>query len=58
VLIVGLATDYCVKETTLDAIRDGFGAAVLTEGVRAVDREPGDGERALRELSQAGAQLA
>ncbi|MGZ8437981.1 MAG: isochorismatase family protein, partial [Candidatus Limnocylindrales bacterium] len=43
VVVVGLATDYCVKATALDAVRLGFRTAVLTEAIAAVDLEPGDG---------------
>jgi nicotinamidase/pyrazinamidase len=57
VVIVGLATDYCVKETGLDAVEKGFDATVLRDAVRAVDVEPGDGERALEELEQAGVKV-
>ena len=57
VVVIGLATDYCVKETTLDALRRDFTTVVLSGGVRAVNREPGDGDRALDELADAGAQL-
>ncbi len=53
-VVIGLATDYCVKETALDAVRLGFAASVPTLGVAAVDLEAGDGERALAELSAAG----
>jgi nicotinamidase/pyrazinamidase len=53
-VILGLATDYCVKETALDAVAKGFDAMVLREGVRAVDLSPGDGERALRDVEAAG----
>ena len=53
--IVGLATDYCVKNTALDARREGFEVAVDSAAVRAVDVEPGDGERALEEVRAAGA---
>jgi nicotinamidase/pyrazinamidase len=56
-VLVGLATDYCVKETVLDAVAKGFGATVLLEGVRAVDLEPGDGKRALDAVVRAGAVL-
>jgi nicotinamidase/pyrazinamidase len=56
-VIVGLATDYCVKETALDASRIGFAATVLLEGVRAVDLEAGDGDRALAEVQAAGIAL-
>ena len=58
VVIAGLATDYCVKETGLDAVRLGLHPIVLTDAVRAVDLQPGDGERALETLQAAGAQLA
>ncbi len=57
VVILGLATDYCVKETALDALREGFTTVVLGEGVRAVDVRTGDGYRALDELVDAGVQV-
>lgn len=57
VVLVGLATDYCVKETALDALRKGFAAVVLEEGVRAVDLQPGDGERALEAIRESGASV-
>ena len=57
VVIVGIATDYCVRESALDAIRLGFETEILSEGVRAVDRESGDGERALAEIAGIGAQI-
>jgi nicotinamidase/pyrazinamidase len=57
VVVVGLATDYCVKETALDAVRRGFQATVVREAIRAVDLQPGDGERAVEELRQAGARV-
>ena len=50
VTVVGLATDYCVKNTALDALREGFAVTVDTTAVRGVDVEPGDSERALAEL--------
>jgi nicotinamidase/pyrazinamidase len=55
VVVVGLATDYCVKATALDAVRLGFRTTVLTDAIAAVDLQPGDGDRALRELRDAGA---
>ena len=58
VTVVGLATDYCVKNTALDALREGFAVTVDPTAVRGVDVEPGDSERALEELRAAGAVLA
>jgi nicotinamidase/pyrazinamidase len=55
VTVVGLATDYCVKNTALDALRAGFQVTVDATAVRGVDVEPGDSERALDELREAGA---
>jgi len=57
VVIVGLATDYCVRQTALDAVRLGFDAIVLTDAVAAVDLAPGDGAGALAELEAAGVRL-
>ena len=56
-VVVGLATDYCVKETAFDAIAKDYGVTVLVGLVRAVDLHPGDGDRALDEVRAAGAQL-
>ncbi len=57
VVVGGLATDYCVKETVLDALAKGFDATVLKDAIHAVDLEPGDGERALQEMAAVGARL-
>jgi nicotinamidase/pyrazinamidase len=57
VVVGGLATDYCVKATALDAARLGFETAVLVDGVRAVDLAPGDGDRAFEEMTAAGIEL-
>jgi nicotinamidase/pyrazinamidase len=54
VVVAGLATDYCVKETALDAVRLGFTTTVLSRGVAAVDLRSGDGEAALAEMAAAG----
>ena len=54
VVVVGLATDYCVKETALDAARLGFTAVVLADGIRSVNLSPGDGARAIADLVGAG----
>ena len=56
--VVGLATNYCVKNTALDALRAGFGVTVDSTAVRGVDVEPGDSDRALEELRGAGASVA
>lgn len=53
-IVVGLATDYCVKETALDAARLGFAATVLADGIRPVNLSPGDGARAIADLVSAG----
>ena len=58
VAVCGLATDYCVKATALDAIRLGYETTVFLDAIAAVDLAPGDGERALEELQAAGATLA
>ncbi len=58
VVIGGLATDYCVRATALDAVDRGFAVAVLTDAVAAVDRQPGDGALALEDVAAAGARLA
>ena len=55
VVITGIATDYCVKETALDARRLGFDVTLLTDAIRAVDLQPGDGQRALDAIRAAGA---
>jgi nicotinamidase/pyrazinamidase len=54
VVVCGLATDYCVLATALDAVRLGFGVELIADGVAAVNLEPTDGERALSEMTDAG----
>jgi nicotinamidase/pyrazinamidase len=54
VTVVGLATDYCVRATALDALHAGFRVTVDSAGTRPVDVQPGDGERALEEIRAAG----
>jgi nicotinamidase/pyrazinamidase len=58
VVVVGLATDYCVRASAIDACREGFDTTVVTDAIRAVDVNRGDGERALEEMKEAGAKLA
>ena len=57
VYVVGLATDYCVKATALDAVKHGYEVYVVTDAVRAVNVAPDDGEKALEEMERAGARL-
>ena len=57
VWVGGLATDYCVKSTVLDALKKGFRVKALENAMRAVDINPGDGERAIAEMRAAGAQI-
>jgi nicotinamidase/pyrazinamidase len=51
----GLATDYCVLQTVADALRLGYGVMLLVDGIRAVDLQPGDGERAIAAMVGGGA---
>ncbi len=55
VVVGGLATDYCVKNTVLDALKNGFKVKAVENAMRAVDLEPGDGDRAIKEMRDAGA---
>ncbi len=56
-VICGLATDYCVVETVLDARMLGYPVEVITDAVRAVNLQPGDGAAALARMRDAGAEL-
>lgn len=55
VLIGGLATDYCVKNTVLDARRLGFETYLLTDAIQGINVKRGDSERAIQEMKRAGA---
>ena len=57
VVVVGLATDYCIRATALDAVRLGYRTTVLVDGIAAVDVHDGDGQRALDEMRIAGVLL-
>jgi nicotinamidase/pyrazinamidase len=57
VYVAGLATDYCVKNTVLDAVREGFQVTVVEDAIRGIDVQPGDSERAIEEMRRAGAEL-
>jgi nicotinamidase/pyrazinamidase len=58
VVVCGLATDYCVKATAIDAARLGFETALLADATAAVNLQPDDGERAIAEMAEAGVTLA
>jgi nicotinamidase/pyrazinamidase len=55
ITVVGLATDYCVRATALDGLREGLRVEVDRAGIRGIDAKPGDVDRALEEMSVAGA---
>lgn len=57
VIVAGLATDYCVKNTVLDALAHGFRARVVRDGIRAVNVKPGDEDEAMAEMVSAGAEM-
>ena len=57
VWVGGLATDYCVKNTVLDALRRGFRVRAVEDAMRAVNLRPGDDARALEEMRRAGAEI-
>ena len=57
VWVGGLATDYCVKNTVLDALRAGFKVRALSDAMRAVNLRPGDDARAVEEMRRAGAEV-
>lgn len=55
--VTGLATDYCVRATVLDGLKNGYEVMVVTDAMRAVNVDPGDGQRAMEEMSGKGARL-
>lgn len=57
VCIMGLATDYCVKFTALDAVQCGFETYLILEGCRGVELKPGDIDRAIEEMRNAGVSI-
>lgn len=54
VAVLGLATDYCVLQTAVDAARLGFATTLLADGVRGVNIDPGDSARAIAEMVTCG----
>ena len=57
VFVGGLATDYCVLNTVLDALKRGFETHLLTDAIGAVDVSPGDGEKAIQQMRESGAKI-
>lgn len=57
IYILGLATDYCVKYSALDALKEGFKVHVVADGCRGVNLQPGDDQRALQEVQAKGAKV-
>lgn len=57
VFIGGLTTEYCVRESALDALHAGFKVSLLEDGIRAIDDKPGDGAKAVADMRKAGAKL-
>jgi nicotinamidase/pyrazinamidase len=55
--VTGLATDYCVRASVLDAVKEGFTTYVVTDAIAGVNVQPGDDQKALEEMRQAGARL-
>jgi nicotinamidase/pyrazinamidase len=55
IFVGGLATDYCVRATVLDALQDGFRAVFLSDAMRGVDVHLGDSEKAIQDMLAAGA---
>jgi nicotinamidase/pyrazinamidase len=53
----GLATDYCVKQTVIDGVRNGFDVKALADAMRPVNVNPDDGQKALDEMKEAGAEI-
>jgi nicotinamidase/pyrazinamidase len=58
VFVGGLATDYCVKHTVLDGLKEGFKVVLLADSVRGVNLKPDDSARAIEEMVNAGAEIA
>jgi nicotinamidase/pyrazinamidase len=55
IFVGGLATDYCVKQTVLDGLKQGFAVTLLEDAIRGVELKPGDSQRAIEEMVHAGA---
>jgi nicotinamidase/pyrazinamidase len=57
IVVAGLATDYCVRDTALDGVKLAFEVSVLTDAIAAVNLQPGDGDRALEAMRAAGVKV-
>jgi nicotinamidase/pyrazinamidase len=57
IFIAGLATDYCVKYSTRDAVKHGFKVRVLADAIKGVDLKPGDSEMAIKDMLRHGAKV-
>jgi nicotinamidase/pyrazinamidase len=55
IYIAGLATDYCVKFTAIDALKDGFKVKILMDAIKGVNLKPNDSEEAIRKITKMGA---
>lgn len=55
IVVCGLATDYCVRATALDGMAEGFEVTVVKDGIRAVNVQPEDSQKAIEEMKDAGA---
>ena len=58
VWVGGLATDYCVKQTVIDGVRNGFKVKALADAMRPVNVNPDDGKKAIDEMKEAGAEIS
>jgi nicotinamidase/pyrazinamidase len=58
VIVAGLTTDYCVKNTVMDALRFGFAVTVVEDAIRAIGMKPEDGPEAVQAMKDAGAVVA
>jgi nicotinamidase/pyrazinamidase len=57
VFVGGLATDYCVRASALDAVKEGFRTHLLLDAIRGIDVSPGDSERAIEEMKRDGVHI-
>lgn len=57
IYVAGMTTDYCVKNTVIDGNKHGFNMVVIEDGIKAVNVNPGDGEKAIKEMKNSGAKF-